>query len=153
MNSYACVPFHLGDEGYAQQGVTLANKAAKLAREASSESAHNVRVAGSLPPVFGSYRPELFQYEQAKAITTELMQAQDEYVDLWLAETVASIAEAKMYLELFNTTQKSAYLCFTLQDELEQPALLRSGETVEEAVELLVEAGGKGLFFNCSIQK
>lgn len=151
VNSYACVPFHLGDEGYAQQGVALANKAAKLAREAVSESTHNVLVAGSLPPVFGSYRPELFQYERAKAITTELMQAQDEYVDLWLAETVASIAEAKMYLELFNATQKNAYLCFTLQDELEQPALLRSGETVEEAVEQLLEAGGKGLFFNCSI--
>ncbi|MGF1771622.1 homocysteine S-methyltransferase family protein [Vibrio wakamikoensis] len=151
VNSYACVPFHLGDEGYAQQGAALANKAAKLAREAVSESTHNVLVAGSLPPVFGSYRPELFQYERAKAITSELMQAQDEYVDLWLAETVASVAEAKMYLELFNATQKTAYLCFTLQDELDQPALLRSGETVEEAVEQLLEAGGKGLFFNCSI--
>lgn len=151
VNSYACVPFHLGDEGYAQQGVALANKAAKLARETSSESTHSVRVAGSLPPVFGSYRPELFQYERAKAITIELMQAQDECVDLWLAETVASIAEAKMYLELFGATQKTAYLCFTLQDELDQPATLRSGERVEEAIELLLKSDAKGVFFNCSI--
>jgi S-methylmethionine-dependent homocysteine/selenocysteine methylase len=83
-----------------------------------SESTRNVLVAGSLPPVFGSYRPELFQYERAKAITTELMQAQDENVDLWLAETVASVAEAKMYLELFNTTQNPAYFCFSFQDEI-----------------------------------
>ncbi|GMQ48354.1 homocysteine S-methyltransferase family protein [Vibrio sp. 10N] len=151
VNSYACVPFHLGDELYAQQGVTLAAKAAKLAHEAATEAKHHVRVAGSLPPVFGSYRPDLFQAERAQAISRELLCAQDDYVDLWLAETVASIAEARMYAALFNTTDKPAYICFTLQDEPDQPAKLRSGEPLEEAVTLLLNAGATGLFFNCSI--
>lgn len=151
VNSYACVPFHLGDELYAEQGTSLAAKAARLAHEVASQSEQKVQVAGSLPPVFGSYRPDLFEPERAKAISIELLHAQDEYVDLWLAETVASIAEAKMYAELFSITEKPAYICFTLQDEEDQPATLRSGESLEDAIALLADIDAKGVFFNCSI--
>ncbi|GAL27576.1 homocysteine S-methyltransferase [Vibrio variabilis] len=151
VNSYACVPFHLGDELYEEQGAALAGKAARLAHEVALQSERKVQVAGSLPPVFGSYRPDLFEPERAKAISIELLRAQEEYVDLWLAETVASIAEAKMYAELFSLTDKPAYICFTLQDEEDQPATLRSGESLKDAIALLADIDAQGIFFNCSI--
>ena len=52
VNSYACVPFHLGEQRYAEQGKALAEKAAVIAHEVAKNSPNKVLVAGSLPPVF-----------------------------------------------------------------------------------------------------
>ena len=46
-NSYAVVPFHIGDERFARDGRALAERAAGLAREAASGSSEPVTVAGS----------------------------------------------------------------------------------------------------------
>lgn len=96
VNSYACVPFHLGEELYAEQGAELAEKAAKIARDTVTESQKEVLVAGSIPPAFGSYRPDLFEEKKAFEISDTLFKAQEPHVDIWLAETVASIAEAEL---------------------------------------------------------
>ena len=52
-NSYAVVPFHLGDERFVTQGRELAHLAGALAREAVAGRS-DVVVAASLPPLFGS---------------------------------------------------------------------------------------------------
>lgn len=67
-NSYAVVPFHIGAARFAADGERLAALAGQLARQAADAAAHPVRVAGSLPPAAGSYRPDLFVAEQAIAI-------------------------------------------------------------------------------------
>ncbi|MCW8994263.1 MAG: homocysteine S-methyltransferase family protein, partial [Psychromonas sp.] len=36
VNSYACVPFHLGEELYEERGCELAEKAAKIARDVAT---------------------------------------------------------------------------------------------------------------------
>ena len=59
-NSYALVPFHIGDAKFRAEGQKLADLAGRLAREAADSAKHKVLVAGSLPPLFGSYRPDLF---------------------------------------------------------------------------------------------
>ena len=59
-NSYAVVPFHIGEARFAQEGQALAALAGELARRAVQASGKAVQVAGSLPPLFGSYRPDLF---------------------------------------------------------------------------------------------
>ncbi len=48
-NSYAVVPFHIGEERFAREGRQLAEIAGKLARTAADASVNPVRVAGSLP--------------------------------------------------------------------------------------------------------
>lgn len=151
VNSYACVPFHLGEELYASRGKELAKSAAQIAREVVDCSGKNVVVAGSLPPPLGSYRPDLFEEAKAHEISSLLFQAQDQYVDVWLAETVSSLAEAKVVLDVFSQTDKPYFVAFTLMDEVNQPARLRSGESVSSAVELLLSSEAKGIFFNCSI--
>ncbi|MDV6252985.1 homocysteine S-methyltransferase family protein [Vibrio sp. EA2] len=151
VNSYACVPFHLGDELYSERGAELAESAAKIARDVVTESQQEVLVAGSIPPAFGSYRPDLFEATKAYEISSTLFDAQDDYVDIWLAETVASLAEAKVISDVLKKTDKPFYLAFTLLDEPEQEARLRSGELVSDAVAALLDTQAAGIFFNCSV--
>ena len=151
VNSYACVPFHLGEELYAERGAELAKSAAKIAREVAAESQTEVLVAGSIPPAFGSYRPDLFEATKAFEISSTLFDAQDEYVDIWLAETVASLAEAEVISDVLKKTDKTCYLAFTLQDDVKQQARLRSGELVSDAVAALLDTRSAGIFFNCSV--
>lgn len=151
VNSYACVPFHLGEALYQQRGAELARTAAQLAREAVNKSNQKVVVAGSIPPALGSYRPDLFEPVQVKEITQTLFEAQEAYVDLWLAETVASIAEFEAISQVLSQTDKPCHYAFTLQDDVSDIPRLRSGETVKEATLKLCKSGAAGIFFNCSI--
>ena len=151
VDSYACVPFHLGDALYAEQGPALAAKAAQIAYEVAEESADELLIAGSIPPVQGSYRPDLFNAEEAFRIASELFQAQDQYVDIWLAETVSSLAELEVLTKVFEQTDKPYIISFSLADDLRQPACLRSGERVSDAAKALIKTDAAGLFFNCSI--
>lgn len=151
VNSYACVPFHMGEEGYQEQGQALAKQAAEIAREVADTSPTAVQVAGSLPPAFGSYRPDLFKKDQAYCIADTLFSAQEPYVDLWLAETVASIEEAEVYADVLRQSAKPFYISFTLADEDTEYACLRSGELVSDAVTRMLDTNAAGVFFNCSV--
>ncbi|MGE1076482.1 homocysteine S-methyltransferase family protein, partial [Pseudomonas fragariae (ex Marin et al. 2024)] len=66
-----------------------------LARRSVQASGKAVRVAGSLPPLFGSYRPDLFQAGRVTELLTPLVQGLAPHVDMWLAETQSSIVEAR----------------------------------------------------------
>jgi S-methylmethionine-dependent homocysteine/selenocysteine methylase len=153
INSYACVPFHLGTELYNQKGPKLATQAAILAREAVQTSdKKTVLVAGSLPPVMGSYRPDLFEPKIAFDVTEQLYAAQDPYCDLWIAETIASIAELKIMLSFVTQSSKPFYIAFTLSDDVNiKTPTLRSGEHLSEAIDHLREVDLNGILFNCSI--
>ncbi|MGR5360024.1 homocysteine S-methyltransferase family protein [Vibrio mediterranei] len=150
-NSYACVPFHLGDLLYQERGTELASLAAKLAKNAVSHSNRAVTIAGSLPPAFGSYRPDLFMAEQGAQVWQDLMQAQDAYVDIWLVETLSSIEEAQVVSQVLAESTKPKYYAYTLLDDVSQLGKLRSGETVVDAVQSLLKNNPDGILFNCSI--
>ena len=150
-NSYAVVPFHIGEERFAADARTLAARAGRLARAAADSSGHGVRVAGSLPPLFGSYRPDLFDAGRAASVLAPLVDGLAPHVDLWLAETQSSIAEAQAIRAGLPDDGKPFWLSLTLRDEeVAGPALLRSGETVEAAAEAAVGMGAEALLFNCS---
>ncbi|WP_446727382.1 homocysteine S-methyltransferase family protein [Pseudoalteromonas sp. TAE80] len=99
----------------------------------------------------GSYRPELFESERAFTILDTLYKAQDEYVDLWIGETISSIEEAHVMANVLKGSNKPFYYAFTLNDEVSEQAKLRSGELVSDAVAALLEQNVAGIFFNCSI--
>jgi len=157
-NNYAVVPFHLGEERFRQDGARLARLAAKIAREEADSAPHRVKVAGSLPPAMGSYRPDLFDEEAARAIHHVLVDAMVPYVDIWLAETTSSLAEAREVTGLLQTSKLPVWLSFTLEDSPARhratsvPTLpvLRSGESLEDAIQLADESGVERLLFNCS---
>lgn len=185
VNSYAVTPYHLGDKFFSE-GEQLIGTAAKLAFEAVQESKKPisvtsiasaapiiapVKIAGCLPPLFGSYRPDLFDPKQASVIARPLLAAQIAYVDIWLVETQSSIIEATTWQQLITdftenenkTTPKPIWIAFTLDDSQlditdnsseeksgKPTPMLRSGETVAEAVRAMMALNVTAILFNCS---
>lgn len=148
-NSYAVVPFHLGDERFARDGARLAALSGQLARSVADQ--RGVKVAASLPPVLGSYRPDLFDADAARAILTILIPALAPYADVWLAETLSTLAEARLIGDLLADDSRPLWLSFTLDDTAgAAAATLRSGESASDAAALAIELSAAALLFNCS---
>jgi S-methylmethionine-dependent homocysteine/selenocysteine methylase len=146
-NSYALVPFHLGDDLFVARGQELGGMSGRLARDAVAGS--SVRVAGSLPPLFGSYRPDLFDAADAPRIIDPLVAGLVDYVDVWLGETLASIAEAVAVREAIDRAGSNVplWVSFSLADEAN--GTLRSGEAVGDAVTAALGLGAEAVLFNC----
>lgn len=150
-NSYAVVPFHIGEARFATEGQALAALAGELAQRAVLASGKSVRVAGSLPPLFGSYRPDLFEADRVSELLTPLVNGLAPHVDLWLAETQSSIVEARAIHAGLPKDGKPFWLSFTLKDEdTDEVPRLRSGEPVTEAAAVAAELSVATLLFNCS---
>jgi len=149
-NSYAVVPFHIGDQRFVEHGQALAERAGRLARQAATASAEAVTVAGSLPPALGSYRPDLFDHQHSVAIHRQLIAGLQAYVDVWLAETQSSITEVRAVVEALGAEPKPLWVSFTLLDETGGPPRLRSTEPVADAVRAAIELGARAVLFNCS---
>ena len=154
-NSYAVVPFHIGEERFESDGLRLADLAGRLARE--SADTFGAKVAGSLPPVLGSYRPDLFDAEKARPILEVLLEGLSPHADLWLAETQSSVAEVTLVREMLADDPRPLWLSFTLDDHKaaailagEARPVLRSGETVADAARHAAALGASALLFNCS---
>ena len=151
-NSYAVVPFHMGDERFASRGGELAALSGRLAREVADRSSRRVAVAGSLPPVCGSYRADWFDAHSARPVLETLVGSLRPFVDHWQAETLSSIAEAELVCQVLAGDQRHRWLSFTLADALTSKgsAQLRSGEGVGEAAAAALRLGAQAILFNCS---
>lgn len=151
-NSYALVPFHIGEDRFAARGLELADLSGRLARQAAASAAAPVRVAGSLPPLFGSYRPDLFEPERAPEIVRILVEGLAPHVDFWLAETQSSIREVAAAAAAVAGSGKPLWISYTIEDEQPEPGMprLRSGEPVAEAVRAALHLGAEAVLFNCS---
>ncbi|WP_420403405.1 homocysteine S-methyltransferase family protein [Nisaea sp.] len=150
-NNYAVVPFHLGEERFAADGRSLIELSGRLARTAAARR-KGVRVAGCVPPVFGSYLPQDFDPVQAPALLGEIVAGLAPYADLWLLETMSSIEEMEAAAKVSSAAAKPLWVSYTLEDDDPDPsaARLRSGEAVPAAVEAAVAAGAEAVLFNCS---
>lgn len=152
-NSYALVPFHIGEDRFRRDGAHLADLAGRMARQAVGD-ATGVRIAGSLPPVFGSYQPELFRADVAQDYLSVLITGLDPHVDLWLAETQSSLEEARAAATATAPTGKPLWISFTLRDDVDPEDMpepqLRSGQSVAEAALLALSLGAGAMLFNCS---
>ncbi len=150
-NTYAVVPFHIGEDRFAAHGSEWAALAGSLARAVADASPRTVAVAGSLPPVCGSYRPDLVDIDRARPILAALIAALTPFVDHWQAETLSSLSEAELVGELTAPTAKPLWLSFTLDDNHAGPdPRLRSGESVADAARLAQRIGATAILFNCS---
>lgn len=155
VNSYAVVPYHIGDDRFAARGAELAALAAEIAREVADQATAPVRVAGSVPPLFGSYEPQNFRPEEAPDLWRVLIEAQAPHVDLWIAETLSSIQEFTAVRAALKDRPEPFWAAFTLDDDLpatadeQRWAQLRSGESIAE-VASLVDGGIEAVLFNCS---
>jgi len=153
-NSYAVVPFHIGEDRFKSDGARLATLAGRLAREVADGAGRGVTVAGSLPPICGSYRADWFDATFARPILATLVDALRPAVDHWQAETLSAIEEAELVREVVGNDGKPLWLSFTLADDDYETKTgeprLRSGQSVVDAAVAADRLGAEAILFNCS---
>jgi len=153
-NSYAIVPFHIGEHRFAAEGRELAALAGRLAQQAATRaSTPPVVVAGCLPPLFGSYRPELFDADDAPRLIDPLVNGLAEHVDIWLGETLGSIGEAQAVRDALHRADRAdarpLWISYALNDDYHR-GVLHSGEPVTDAIAAAIDLGATAVLFNCS---
>lgn len=153
-NTYSVVPYHLGDQRFAERGAEWAALAARIAREVADAASHEVRVAGSLPPLFGSYEPDNFDPGRAPALYETLVSSQAGLIDFWLGETISSTAELGAVAAAVADRPEDLWVSFTVDDDVpEGGCQLRSGESIAQGVAAALASTPKlgAILFNCSM--
>ena len=150
-NSYSTIPSYLGKSDLARRYIELTSLAGELARKAANDSDTPVKVAGSVPPLSESYRPDMVpDQQQAEPIYKSMVIALRDYVDLFICETMSSSEEAIHAVSqvMRYGNGKPVMVSWTLKEK--PGAGLRSGETILEAFNRLQEFDIDGFLFNCT---
>ena len=151
-NSYAIVPFHIGEAAFRSRAGELLDLAGQIARSSANASRHAVQVAGGVPPMFGSYQPDKFDADRASEMMALFRRHLAPYVDVFMAETHSSIAEAWCFLDAFADCGKPVWLSLTLEDAdpVSGQPMLRSGELLVDLLSSLTSNMPAAVLFNCS---
>lgn len=151
-NSYAIVPFHIGEKRFREIGKELMLSAARIANKCSLAAEKKIKIAAGIPPVFGSYKPHSFVYKDALPILELFKECLLPSSDLVLAETLSCIEEIKAVQTVFLNCDQPLWLSFTLDDDLEDKSIsnLRSGESLKEALKSIDFDKVEAILFNCS---
>lgn len=148
-NSYAI--HHDRLEPFGRDGMFegLHHKALQQAKAA--QTAHGSgRIAGSLGPLVASYRPDLCPPpEEAAAKYAEIVRLQAPHVDLFICETMASVAQAEGALRGAAAGGKPVWLSVTVDDA--DGSRLRSGEAVGDLAPLVARYRPAAVLVNCSV--
>ena len=151
-NSYAVVPHHIGEEMFAERGDELLAIAAREARESAAAADRRVRVAASVPPMFGSYLPEDFDSARGRQMMKRFRQQLAPVADIFCGETLGSIAEVTAFLDVFGDVAADLWVSVTLEDvdaDSKNPRL-RSGEPLLDLLHAVERHRHDALLFNCS---
>lgn len=150
LNAYTMTPERLARDGQIEDFEKLqvaAINAAMSAREAAGIP--EVKIAGCLPPLVASYHAEVTpKYEAMLKSYSKIVAIQAPHVDVFLCETMSSIAEAKAALVAAKESGLPVWVSLTIEDN--DQGLLRSGEALLDAVAMLDEFGADAKLLNCS---
>jgi S-methylmethionine-dependent homocysteine/selenocysteine methylase len=150
INTYAATPERLERDGAPGLFKTLQRKGIDVAKAARDEVGVDVRIAGCLPPLFGSYAPQLrSSYEATLETYRQIVAEQKDHVDLLLCETMASAEEGLAAATAAAESGLPIWVSWTLQDSLDGPRL-RSGETIAKAAAAIAHIKTEALLINCS---
>ena len=147
-NTYPVLRDRLEKVGLAHKLEALWESAIKSALD--SRNAHGKgRVAGSIGPLVGSYRPESCpSAEVAEESYAEIVNALAPSVDLILLETMSSVSQAEGALRASIKSGLPVWLAVTVDDF--NGKVLRSGEDLNELRPLLEAFTPDALLINCS---
>jgi S-methylmethionine-dependent homocysteine/selenocysteine methylase len=152
-NNYAVVPFHLGEERMAERGAELVALSGRLARQAADAAERHVLVAGSLPPLFGSYEPGQYDPDRAPDIYEMIVRELSPFVDLWITETLSLVVELDVIAAALRAHESALPLwaSFALPNHFGDRIALRSGDTIDDIVDAAARADVDAVLFNCSL--
>jgi len=149
LNTYTATPHRLEREGVAEMFEALHRAAAGAAAAAREKSGRDVRLAGCLPPLVGSYRPDLTPPEETcLADYRRIVAVQAEHVDLFLCETMLSAAEARAATAAAHESGRPVWTALSVDDA--EGTRLRSGEAVADGARAAIDAGAEAVLINCS---
>jgi S-methylmethionine-dependent homocysteine/selenocysteine methylase len=147
-NTYGVIRHDLAKEGIEHRFAELNRLACDLTRQARDDTDKPVLIAGSLPPLRGSYRPDLVEpFDVIEPLYREQAEILAPHVDVLLCETMSCAAEALAAATAAASTSLPVWVSFTLRDD--GSGLLRSGESVAEAVTTLNGLPIQGVLANC----
>jgi len=131
-NTYSTAPPGLERAGLADRFAELNETAGRLAVQARDAHGGDALIAGSLPPLGGSYRPDqvgddLWMVDNYRRMAEALAP----FVDVLLAETLSTSAEARAAASAAVSVARPIWIGWTVDAD----GLLLGGETVLEAVE------------------
>ena len=150
-NTYSTIPSYLSKKNVEDRMPELIGLAGKLAREAADDSEKEIIVAGSLPPLEESYRPDLvMDAEEAIPIYEILIKELTPFVDIFICETMSSIKEMQHVMEALNNldNKKPVWISWSLKEDKKNR--LRSGESIEEAFNASATVKPEAYLFNCT---
>lgn len=149
-NTYGVIRGDLAKECIEDQYAALNRRAGEIALAAVRVTKRRVSIAGSLPPLNGSYRPDLVHaFDELEPQYQEQASLLAPFVDLYLCETMSNTIEARAAAAGASSVGKPILVSYTLHDEL--PVRLRSGETLREAIDAVAEFDPAAVLVNCCL--
>lgn len=153
-NTYATPRERLEGAGLGEQVEALNRQAGTLAERAREAVGRDALIAGSLPPIRGSYRPDrVGAFEEIEPQYREQAQLLAPYVDLFICETMSTPEEARASLTGAASTGLPVLVSYTIADHEstdEKGPPLRNGQSLTEAVQALSDLPARAILFNCS---
>lgn len=148
INSYGIIKRDFAWAGIEDRFKELNLLACKLAKEARDASGRAVLIAGSLPPLAGSFRPDrVGKFEEIEPLYREQAELLAPHVDLLICETMSSANEGRAAAAAATRTGKPVWVCWTLHED--RSGRLRSGEDIDEAAKALADLPVSGALANC----
>jgi S-methylmethionine-dependent homocysteine/selenocysteine methylase len=122
---------------------------ARSARDKSGAAGSHVAIAGCLPPLNGTYRPDrVREFEANLAEYRHLAELQADQVDLFVCETMSTAEEARAAATAAAETGKPVWVAWSLKDG--GLSCLRSGETIAVAAKALAGLPIEAALANCT---
>ena len=147
-NTYGIIRSELAKEGIEDRFAELNTLACDLARKARDDASRRVMIAGSLPPLGGSFRPDLVgPSHKIETLYAEQAALLAPHVDLLLCETMSSAAEGHAAAKAACATGRPVWVAWTLHED--QSGNLRSGESIADAGQALQDLSVHGMLVNC----
>ena len=117
LNSYSATPHRLANAGRAEMFEAVHDAALRAAQAARDRSGREVRIAGCLPPLTASYRPDLTPPEDVcLADYRRVVAAQAAGVDLFLCETLSTVREARLATLAARESGRTVWTALTVDD-------------------------------------
>jgi S-methylmethionine-dependent homocysteine/selenocysteine methylase len=147
LNSYSVTPERLARDASEDLFEPLQGKAIQIALQARGKN--NITVAGCLPPLVGSYRPdETPPFDHCLSISRRIVREQKPAVDVFMCETLSSVKEVKAAVQAAAESGIPVWCSMSVNDE--EGTLLRSGESVLDGALAAKKAGAAAVLINCS---
>ena len=152
LNNYTATPERLKKYGSSEQFFDSHEIAANVLLQAIEQAnikRSDIDIAGSLPPLVASYvASEALDFDTSVEQYKALIAVQKPYTDLFLIETMSNVSETKAAISALKEFNETALVGLTISDDFSKT--LRSGESLEKAVEEILEIGASALMLNCS---